>query len=70
MSYNHAYTIGFEVSGSEDPDGEDVTPARLREALLKRIADLDATPEGKEWLEAVGAPYDTYEETQEISEGP
>jgi len=58
-TYNHAYTIAFSVSGSTHPKGEDVTPAQLREALEARIVDL--TKNG-EWEEAVGAPFDTYEE--------
>jgi hypothetical protein len=60
--FNHAYTIAFSVI-SNDPDGKDVTPAMLKEALLRRIAALDATttPDWSEWLEACDAPYDTYE---------
>lgn len=66
--YNHAFDIAFSVI-SDDPGGDDVTPAMLKEALLKRIADLDASydpanpsDKGGEWLEAVGVPFDTYEE--------
>lgn len=58
--YDHAFTIGFSLR-SPHPKGDDVTPAMLKAALLKRIADLDATPEGAEWIEAAGPPYDTYE---------
>lgn len=60
--FNHAYSIGFSLESSH-PKGEDVTPDMLRAALEKRIADLNATDDGKgiEWLEACGAPWDTYE---------
>jgi hypothetical protein len=61
MKYNHAVALGFDVI-SEDPDGEDFTPAMLKEALLQRMASLDI---GNEWVEAIGAPYDTYEENEE-----
>lgn len=56
--FNHAVDIAFTVI-SDDPDGQDFTPAMLRAALLRRIADLDKAPE--DWLEAVGAPFDSYE---------
>jgi len=56
-SYSHAYDIAFELI-SHEPDGSDVTPAMLRAALMRRMADLDAN---NEWREAVGAPYDTHE---------
>jgi hypothetical protein len=67
-SFNHAYSIGFSLI-SNHPEGDDVTPEMLRTALLKRISELDetintgpwASPEG-EWIEAVGCPFDTYEE--------
>mgnify|MGYP007135081995 CR=1 FL=1 len=60
-TYNHAYTIAFEVAGSKDPDGEDVTADVLKVALLKRIEDMDSSGD-LEWLEAVGAPFDSHEE--------
>ena len=41
-TYNHAYAVGFELSGSTDPYGEDVTAEMLREALIKRIDHLDS----------------------------
>jgi hypothetical protein len=53
--YNHAVTIAFEV-WSDAPDGEDLTPAMLKAALFKRIADLGNRDE---WLEACLPPYDT-----------
>jgi len=60
-TYNHAYTIAFELSGSTDPDGDDVTAEQLREALIRRIEKLDSTGD-LEWLEAAGAPWGSYEE--------
>ena len=56
--FNHAVDIAFTVI-SDDPDGKDFTPAMLRAALLRRIEILDKNPE--EWIEAIGAPFDTYE---------
>ena len=60
MKYNHAVTLAFEVI-SDDPNGEDFTPAILREALLRRMVNLHI---GNEWVEAIGAPYDTHEEDE------
>lgn len=54
--YDHAVTIAFTVI-SDDPEGLDFTPIALRDALLARIAALELSDE---WLEAVGAPFDTY----------
>ena len=58
--FDHAYDVSFSLR-SDHPTGEDVTPAMLKAALLKRIDDLDAA---NEWEEAVGAPYDSYEVEQ------
>lgn len=60
MTYNHAFTLAFEIPGSTDPEGNDITPQQYREALLKRMNDLD---KNNEWEEAIGAPYDTFEES-------
>ncbi len=57
-TYNHAFTIAFEVPGSTREDGEDVTAQQLRAAIMRRIASI---PDA-EMLEACGAPYDTMEE--------
>lgn len=59
MTYNHAYTLGFEVSGSTDEQGRDVTEAMLLNALNARIRDLW---QNNEFREACGEPYDTYVE--------
>lgn len=58
-TYNHAFTIAFTVAGSKAEDGEDVTAEQMAAALQKRINDLMAN---NEMLEAVGAPFDTFEE--------
>lgn len=58
-TYNHAFTIAFTVAGSKSEDGEDVTAEQMAAALQQRIKDLMAN---NEMLEAVGAPFDTYEE--------
>lgn len=58
-TYNHAFTIAFSVPGSKCPDGEDVTAEQMAAALQLRIKDLMAN---NEMLEAVGAPFDTFEE--------
>ena len=58
MRYNHAVSLAFEII-SEDPNGADITPAMLREALLQRMVNLDSDAE---WLDATMPPYDTHEE--------
>lgn len=57
-TYSHAFTVAFELK-SQSEDGSDVTPKMFREAILKRMDDLD---ENNEWQEAIGLPYDTHEE--------
>lgn len=59
--FNHAVSIAFSVI-SDDPEGEDFTPAMLKAALEARIRDLDNSPKQSEWIEAIGAPFDSYEE--------
>ncbi len=54
--YDHAFTIAFSLVSS-NPSGCDVTPAELRAAILTRLASLA----DDELIEAVGAPYDSYE---------
>ena len=55
--FNHACELAFTVI-SADPNGEDFTGPMLREAITKRL-DLISDAE---LLEAVGAPFDTFEE--------
>lgn len=53
--FNHMYDIAFTIV-SEAEDGSDVTPAMLREALLKRAAEMA----DEDFPEACGL-CDTYE---------
>ncbi|NEI71012.1 hypothetical protein GR212_15645 [Rhizobium lusitanum] len=62
--FNHAVSVAFTVISS-DKEGNDFTPAMLKEALLNRIRDMDNSPKGNEWLDAVGAPFDTVEEEEQ-----
>lgn len=59
-TYNHAFAVAFTVPRTTSKTGEDLSPAALRQAALKRVRDLGDS--GDEWAEAVGAPWDTYEE--------
>ena len=52
--YNHAYDFAFEVI-SQKKNGDDVTPAMLREACIKRITNIDDI----EIMQACGL-FDTY----------
>ncbi len=57
--YNHAFTLAFECL-SDHKEGEDVTPAMLREAISRRMDKMDAASDPAfQWKEAVGAPFDT-----------
>ena len=56
-TYNHAFTLAFETPSSVHPTGEDVTPQQIRSAIQRRLQCSD-----NELLEAVGVPFDTYEE--------
>jgi hypothetical protein len=57
MRYNHAFDIAFSIE-SDHPTGEDVTAEQVRDALIKRVQTAYASGE---LLEAIGAPFDTYE---------
>ena len=56
-SFNHAFDLAFSLT-SRDAEAVDVTPQMLRNAILRRLASLTDT----ELVEAVGAPFDTYQE--------
>lgn len=60
--YNHAYDIGFSLTSNHER-GDDVTPEMFREALVQRMKDLDAHDE---WGEAIGCPFDTYCEDDDV----
>lgn len=57
-TYNHAYDFAFSVSGSTCEEGLDLTAAQLRHKLRERIDSLT----DEELMEALGAPFDSYEE--------
>ena len=59
-SYNHVFSIAFTVI-SETPDGSDVTAEMLSTAAQKRIANLNDSSDSNDWIEAAGAPEDTYQ---------
>lgn len=57
-TFNHAYTIAFSIV-SNHREGDDIVPQAFRHAVLNRLAALT----DDELIEAVGMPFDTYEET-------
>lgn len=58
--YNHAFSLAFEVISSKE-DGSDVTQEQLALAIRKRVSNLI---DNNEMLEAVGPPFDTFEDTK------
>lgn len=58
--YNHAFDIAFEVV--TDHEADEVTPEEIVNALMRRIISIQETGEV---LEAVGLPFDSYEEEAE-----
>lgn len=58
-TYNHAFTLGFQIPGSSTDDGSDLTAEQVSAAITKRVADLMAN---NELLEAVGGPFDSFTE--------
>lgn len=60
MSYNHAFTLAFEVKGSIDASGNDVTPQMYLAALKERVARLEADP--TEIPHVMDAPFDSMKE--------
>lgn len=58
-TYNHQFALGFSISGSTHPQGEDVTERMIYEAIIARATNLLSVAEGRE---AIGAPLDTYQE--------
>lgn len=59
--YNHAFSLAFSVvtnaSCTSENDSDYPEPSEIREAVLKRLARLD----DNELMEAVGAPFDSFE---------
>jgi len=68
-TYNHAYTIAFEVPGSTCEDASDVTHERLMQCLLERLSRLSNPSAPGNWntsmIDACDVPYDTYEEKED-----
>lgn len=62
--YNHAFDIAFEVKGSKCPDGTDITEQMFKNAMSNRIETLLRE---RNWKEAIGAPFDTYQYSNEYS---
>ena len=56
--YNHMVILAFGVV-SEHPEGEDITHEMLKDALQKRIVDMDSE---QTWEEACLPIEDTYME--------
>jgi len=56
--YNHAFDIAFSIV-SAHPSGEDITAEQALDAIIERVKKAYASGE---LLEAMGAPFDTYEE--------
>jgi len=66
MTYNHAISISFAVSGSKHQDPHDCVryeKERIIGALLQRIALL-MTDDSSEFHEAFSDCWDTYEESR------
>ena len=59
MKYNHAIDLAFSIV-SEEEDWAKIPIPLLREALIKRIKDLDDYQDGYQWEEALSC-FDTYE---------
>jgi len=55
MKYDHAFTIAFSLKS--DHEGKDVPSSAIRNAIIQRLQALD----DDELLEAVGLPFDTFE---------
>ncbi len=58
MTWNHAFTLGFAVTGSTTDDGKEITAQQFRAAIMKALRNLS----DDELLENLSAPFDTYEE--------
>lgn len=56
--FNHAFTFGFEVGGSRNEDGSDVTQEQMFDAIVARAKDLLSK---NQLVHAVGSAFDTYE---------
>lgn len=63
MKYNHAFTLAFSIetkkSCKSDSDDDYPSEYELHLAIQKRLNDLKNNP--GELLEALGAPFDSFE---------
>ena len=59
-TYNYAFDLAFEVI-SDEKDWGNISVSEIRQALLKRIEQLD---QDEEWEEATSS-YDCYEISEE-----
>ncbi|WP_306150720.1 hypothetical protein [Roseovarius sp. MMSF_3281] len=65
QKYDHAFTLGFSlISACED--ASDVTHEMLREAIHRRLRDLEHShainpAQGESLVDACDAPFDTFE---------
>jgi len=60
-NYSHGCDLAFEVV-SQHKDGEDITPAMFRLAIIKRINDIDRTDS---WDQTINI-FDTYNTDTDI----
>lgn len=58
-TYNHAYTLAFEVPGSTDEQAEDVTQEQMLESLMSAIY---GHVRKNTLVAAVGSAFDTHQE--------
>lgn len=59
-TYNHAFDLAFEVSGSTCEDSDDSLHSEkelIRAAILRRVESIFATGE---YTEALGASFDSF----------
>lgn len=58
-TYNHVFGLMFQINGSTDTEGGNLTQDELRAAILTRV---DALCANNELVEAVGLPVESLEE--------
>ena len=61
-AFNHAFTIAFSYE-SLDPDATEIDDKAIRDAIISRAEDAY---DNNEILEAIGAPFDSYEFPVEV----
>ncbi len=58
--FNHAFTIAFSIVSDAD-DGSDISPEIFEKVIIERAKSLYRE---EQLIEAIGAPFDTYEEPE------